>query len=81
MANIVAHFHQVKVPEADVHALHFFFWEDGNLTKQLILLIMLVHFFGARSSPCMANFGVQKTADGNKDDFPPEVHRTVHKNF
>jgi hypothetical protein len=80
MADIEAHFHQVKVPEADVHVLCFFFWEDGDLTKQLILLIMLGHFFGARLSPCMANFG-QKTADDNKNDFPPEVHRTVHKNF
>jgi hypothetical protein len=29
----------------------------------------------------MVNFGVQKTADDNKSDFPLEVHRTVHKNF
>jgi hypothetical protein len=42
---------------------------------------MLVRFFGARSSPCVANFGVQKTADDNKDDFPIKVHRTVYKNF
>ena len=42
---------------------------------------MLVHIFGATSSPCYANKAVHQTADDNDDQFDPEVTRTVCRNF
>ncbi|XP_073254422.1 uncharacterized protein [Porites lutea] len=42
---------------------------------------MLVHIFGATSSPCCANKAVHQTADDNEDQFDPEVTRTVCRNF
>ena len=42
---------------------------------------MLIHIFGATSSPCCANKAVHQTADDNEDQFYPEVTRTVCRNF
>jgi len=42
---------------------------------------MLVHIFGAASSPCCANRAAQQTADDNKERFGPEVIDTVRRNF
>ena len=42
---------------------------------------MLVHIFGAASSPSCANRAVQQTADDNKERFSPEVINTVRRNF
>ena len=42
---------------------------------------MLVHIFGATSSPCCANKAVHQTADDNEDQYDPDVTRTVCTNF
>ena len=42
---------------------------------------MLVHIFGAMSSPCCANKAVHQTADDNEDQFYPDVTRTVCRNL
>ena len=42
---------------------------------------MLVHIFGATSSPCCANKALQQTADNNKGRYSPEVIKAVHRNF
>ena len=42
---------------------------------------MLVHLFGAISSPACANFAPRKTAEDNKDSFSLEVTNTVMRNF
>ena len=41
---------------------------------------MLVHIFGAKSSPCCANKALSMTAQ-DKENYPPEVIRTVRRNF
>jgi hypothetical protein len=56
-----------------------FLGEDGDFEKALILLVMLVHFFGARSSPCVANFGLQMIQEANKADFSPGVYWSLKK--
>lgn len=42
---------------------------------------MLVHLFGATSSPSCANFGLKKTADDNQEIFSEQTVRTLRRNF
>ena len=42
---------------------------------------MVVHLFGAASSPACSNFAQRKTAEDNSDHFPREVVNSVNKNF
>ena len=42
---------------------------------------MLVHLFGAISSPACANFALRRTAEDNKESFPSDVINTVKRNF
>ena len=42
---------------------------------------MLVHLFGAISSPASANFALRRTATDNKHCFPGAVINTVERNF
>ena len=42
---------------------------------------MLVHLFGATSSPSCANFGLKETADDNQEMFSKEAVRTLRRNF
>jgi len=42
---------------------------------------MLVHIFGAKSSPCCANKTLKKTADDNQGKYDTEAIQTVYRNF
>lgn len=42
---------------------------------------MLVHIFGAPSSPSVANFALQKCATDFEEELGPETANTVRKNF
>ena len=79
-ADIEAMFHQVKVLPEDADALRFLWWDlsSSHPPKEYQ---MLVHIFGATSSPCCANKALQQTADDNKARYSPEVIKTVHRNF
>ena len=79
-ADLEAMFHQVKVPPRDADALRFLWW-SGSLDNFPDEYQMLVHIFGAASSPCCANRAVQQTADDNEERFGPEVINTVRRNF
>ncbi|XP_074608719.1 uncharacterized protein LOC141863139 [Acropora palmata] len=80
MVDIESMFHQVRVPEHDSSFMRFLWWNDGNLAKEVQEYQMLVHLFGAISSPASANFALRRTATDNKH-FPGEVINTVKKNF
>ncbi|XP_067021321.1 uncharacterized protein [Acropora muricata] len=60
-----AMFHQVKVLPKDADALRFLWWND-SLEQPPIDYQMLVHIFGATSSPCCANKALKQTAEDNK---------------
>ena len=79
-ADIEAMFHQVKVLPHDADALRFLWW-DTTLSQPPKEYQMLVHIFGATSSPCCANRALRQTANDNKDQYDPEVIKTVHRNF
>ena len=81
IADIEAMFYQVRVAEEDRTFLRFLWWPEGNLDENLEEYQMVVHLFGAASSPACSNFALRKTAEDNSDHFPREVVSSVNKNF
>ncbi|XP_006812354.1 uncharacterized protein LOC102804537 [Saccoglossus kowalevskii] len=74
-------FHQVKVPIHDSDCLRFYWWSNGELDRKPEVYKMMVHLFGAVSSPSCSNTALRKTATANKDEFKLEIIDTVLKNF
>ena len=81
MSDIEAMYHQVKVPPEDSDLLRFLWWPDGNLNEPLQEYKMVVHLFGATSSPSCANFALKKTAEDAKDKMAPAAVKAVINNF
>ena len=78
VADVEQMFHQVRVKPEDCDALRFLWWEDSDFTKRVADHQMLVHLFGASSSPCCASFTLKKTANDNKAGLTID---TVNCNF
>lgn len=81
MADIEAMFHQVRISEEDSDLLRFLWWPDGDVSKDLEEYKMVVHIFGATSSPSCANFALRQCAKDHSDEFDPETISTVLRNF
>ena len=81
MADVEQMFHQVRVAPDDCHALRFLWWEGGDLSKIPVDHQMLVHLFGATSSPCCTRFALKKTARDFGSDFDAQTVVTVNRNF
>jgi hypothetical protein len=81
MADIESMFHQVNVHHEDCNALRFLWWPENDLNSEPKEFQMLVHLFGATSSPSCANFALLKTADNNSEHFDEKVTDTVRRNF
>lgn len=67
MADIEGIFYQVKVAPEDVDFLRSLWWPRGDISQPLAEYQMLVHLFGAVSSPSCANYALKKTAEDNED--------------
>ena len=81
MGDVEAMFHQVSVPPSQYDYLHFLWWPDGNLEGELKEYRMVVHLFGAVSSPGVANFALKQTATDNEEQYGTLVAETLRKNF
>lgn len=81
MADITAMFHQVRVPRTDSDLLRFLWWPDGEHDQDPVEHRMVVHLFGATSSPSCASFALRKCADDNRDLFSQMTIDTVLNNF
>lgn len=79
-ADIESMFYQTKVIESDTDALRFLWWSN-SLEDPPDEYKMLVHIFGAKSSPCCANKALRMTAEDNAADYDPEVIQSVYRNF
>ena len=73
-------YHQLKVHADDVDALRFLWYPDCDLAREPEEYHMAVHLFGGVWSASCANYGLQRTAKDNSDDFDPEVATSV-ENF
>lgn len=80
-ADIKRMFHQVFVAPEDGGALCYLWWPNGDLSKGPKTYQMLVHIFGAKSSPSVAGYALRKTAKDNEKDFSQEAVDAVLKDF
>ena len=74
-------FHQVKVTPRDCDYLRFLWFADNDLNSIPIDYQMLVHPFGATSSPSIAGYALRKVAKDNSVRASPETIKTVENNF
>ena len=81
MADIEAMFYQVKVRKDDCDLLRYLWWPGGNFDNGIKEYRMLVHLFGAVSSPSCANFALKRTANDNQSQFREEVINAVINDF
>ena len=81
MSDIKQMFHQVRVDPKDNDAFRFLWWPDGDLSKEPQDYQMLVHLFGATSSPSCASYALRKTATDNQGEFDIQMIDTLNRNF
>ncbi|KAJ8352164.1 hypothetical protein SKAU_G00236400 [Synaphobranchus kaupii] len=81
MSDIEAMYHQVQVPEEDSNLLRFLWWPQGDFSQPLHDYKMVVHLFGATSSPSCANFTLRQTAEDGRGTSSPSTVKTVLNNF
>lgn len=80
MADIKSMFHQVRVSKSNVNFLRFLWWPEGDTEQSPIDHCMLVHLFGAVSTPSCASFALRRTAEDNSH-FRPQVTNAVMHHF
>lgn len=81
MADVEAMFHQVKVSEEDSDLLRFLWWTSGDISQELVEYKMVVHLFGATSSPSCASYALRKCAEDSRDQSNIQAVDTVLHNF
>lgn len=80
MADIRSMFHQVRVSSKHVDFLRFLWWPKGDTSQGIVEHRMLVHLFGATSSPSCASFALKRIAEDNSS-LPAEVINTIKNGF
>ncbi|XP_031555224.1 uncharacterized protein LOC116292114 [Actinia tenebrosa] len=80
MGDIEAMFHQVRVPPQQCDFLRFLWWPDGNLEAEIQEYQMLVHLFGATSSPSCSNYALKKSANDAEPLYGNLAAETVRRN-
>ncbi len=80
MADIQSMFYQVRIDKKDRDMLRYLWWPGGDLTRSLEEYRMLVHPFGAVSSPSCANFALRKIAEDVIDERP-KVADAIRSDF
>ena len=81
VADIEGMFHQVLVEPKDCDVLRFLWWPNGDLSREMEEYRMVKHLFGATSSPSIANFCLQKTAELHGREFEADTVETVKRNM
>ena len=68
VSGIEAMFHQVRVdPKGPRRPIRFVWWPDGDMSQSPIDFRMLVHVFGATSSPSCPCFCLIQAAEDSRD--------------
>ena len=80
-ADVEAMFHQVRVERQDQEALKFLWFKGGKLDEEPTEYRMVVHLFGAKSSPSVCCYAMRRTAEEEKAEISREAFSTVLENF
>ena len=80
-ADVESMFHQVRIKEEDRDSFRFLWWPNGNLSSPPTVHRMLVHIFGATSSPCCATYCLRQSADWYGSNFDPDISKVVNRDF
>ena len=80
-ADIKRMFHQVFVSPEHRGTLCYLWWPDGDLSKDPKTFQMLVHIFGATSSPSICGYALRQTAADNREGFSSETVDAVMRDF
>ena len=80
-ADVRRMYYQVFVAPEDRGALCYLWWPDGDITKEPKTHQMLVHIFGATSSPSVAEYALRRTAKDNQSEYLPEAVDAVQRDF
>ena len=75
-ADIQAFFHQIFVDQRDVPSFRFFWYKDKSL-REMVAYEMLVHIFGAKSSPAVATWVLRHHAKRIAAEVSPEVVQAI----
>ena len=81
IADIRAMFHQVKVSPEDRDSLRFFWWDNNDIASTPKEYQMLVHLFGATSSPSCCSFALRQVGIDNLANADPDVLSCLKRNF
>ena len=81
MANILAMYYQVNVPESQRSYLRYLWWKEGDINSEIVDHEMCVHLFGAVSSPSSSNYALKRTAFDNSSSFGVDASETVMESF
>ena len=81
VADIRGMFHQVRVAPEDRDSLRFLWWPNHDLSAQPEDYQMMVHLFGATSSPSCCSFALGRCAEDNLTHASSETLLTVKENF
>ena len=80
-ADVKRMFHQVYVAPEHRGALCYLWWPNGDLKREAKTYQMLVHIFGATSSPSIAGYALRKTAKDHERYFSSEAVDAVLRDF
>ena len=80
-ADVKRMFHQVHVISEHRGALCYLWWPDGDISKAAKTYQMLVHIFGAKSSPSVAGYALRRTAKDNVHDHSEAATDAVLRDF
>ena len=81
VADIERMFHAFFVTPEHRNALCFFWWRDNDPTQDLVPYRALVHIFGNKSSPAVANFALRYTTRSEEAQQFPNAVEYINKNF
>ena len=81
MADIEQMFHSFLVRKEHRNLLRFLWYKDNDPDGGLIEYRMKVHVFDNTSSPAVATFCLQKTAELGEEEFGSDAKEFVHNNF
>lgn len=74
-------FYQIKVTPQDRDCLRFYWWPDGDISRQPAVFRMTVHLFGAVSSPSVSNYALRQAIKSNCNGVQPEMRSVALRSF